>query len=50
MKYLITGVTKGFGKFVHEELGGFGLTRQNKNRLNEIKKVDVIIHCAYDKR
>ena len=50
MKYLITGVTKGFGRFVYEELGGFGLTRQNKHRLSEIKKVDTIIHCAYDKR
>ena len=50
MKYLITGVTRGFGKFMHEELTGFGLTRQNKYRLSEIKKVDTIIHCAYDKR
>lgn len=50
MKYLITGVTRGFGRFAYEELGGFGLTRQNRHKLSEIKKVDTIIHCAYDKR
>lgn len=50
MKYLITGVTSGFGRFIYEELGGFGLTRQNRHKLSEIKKVDSIIHCAYDKR
>ncbi len=50
MKYLITGVKSGIGRFMYEELGGFGLTRQNRHKLSEIKEVDSIIHCAYDKR
>ena len=49
--FLITGTRSGFGKYVHEEFGGFGLTRETKEE--EIKNfreqgVDTIVHCAFN--
>ena len=50
-KILITGVTSGIGKYLHEELGGEGFTRKNaKKILSSRKRFDVIIHCAYSAR
>lgn len=46
-KILVTGVKGGIGRYIHEQLGGTGFTRQSNN-LNELKRqsFDVIIHCA----
>jgi len=46
-KILVTGTRGGIGKYLHEQLGGTGFTRQSGN-LSELKKrfFDVIIHCA----
>ena len=52
-KILVTGVGSGLGKYIHQELGGLGLTRQNSEEvLQSAKKsgVDVIIHCAFNPR
>lgn len=48
-KFLVTGISSGFGKYAHEHLGGWGISRKTSER--EIKKIkrkgaDVIIHCA----
>jgi len=50
MKYLITGINSGLGKFLYEELGGYGFNRKNSNELLKINGVDTIVHCAYDKK
>lgn len=53
MKYLITGTSSGLGKYLHDNLGGFCLTRQtSKKDREEIKKdsIDVIIHCAFNSK
>lgn len=46
---LVTGTKSGIGKYIHEQLGGTGLTRQSNN-LDELKKksFEVIIHCAWN--
>ncbi len=47
--FLISGVSSGLGKFLHERLGGFGLHRQTPPaEWAQIKTigVDVVIHCA----
>lgn len=48
-KLLVTGVASGIGKYIHEQLGGIGLTRQSPN-LKELQKrsFDMIIHCAWN--
>jgi len=46
-----TGILSGLGKFIHENLGGIGLTRDTPPEdMEKIKKsgVDVIIHCAFN--
>lgn len=51
MRILITGVSSGLGKFLHQELGGVGWSRQTSFQEREkIRKlgVDVIIHCAFN--
>ncbi len=50
MKYLITGVKNGFGKYIYEKFGGFGLTRQNAGELEKITYAETIIHCAFNKK
>ena len=49
--FLITGTRNGFGKYAHEKLGGFGLTRDTKEeeigRIQE-QGVNTIIHCAFN--
>ena len=50
-KMLITGVTSGMGKYLHEHLGGEGLTRKNAEKIfSEHKRFDAIIHCAYNSK
>lgn len=53
MKILVTGTRSGLGKYIHEKLGGIGLTRQNSDeilRKLKVEGVDVIIHCAFNPR
>jgi len=48
---LVTGVKSGFGKHVHQKLGGIGLTRQNRlQQINELRKGELktIIHAAFN--
>ncbi len=48
-KILITGVKSGIGKYLHENLGGYGVTRENREMvISSSKQFDVIIHCAYN--
>lgn len=49
MKTLVTGVKSGLGRFIHEQIGGLGLSREKQ--ISDFKGldrngVDVIIHCA----
>lgn len=53
MKYLITGIKSGIGRYLYESLGGIALSRQtSREEFASIKKngVDVIIHCAFNSR
>ena len=48
-KFLITGTNSGMGKYLHENLGGTGLTRKNEIRiLSSGERFDNIIHCAWN--
>lgn len=46
-KLLITGISTGFGRYLHENLKGFGLKRDNFSSIRN-KKFDVIIHSAFN--
>ena len=51
MEILTTGVRSGLGRYIHENLGGVGLTRQQSGKeFQKIKNrgVDTIIHCAFN--
>ena len=51
MRILTSGVLSGMGKFIHENLGGIGITRETSSEEIEIVKqegVDTIIHCAFN--
>lgn len=51
LKILTTGVSSGIGKYIHENLGGIGLTRKClKEEYEKVERtgVDVIIHCAFN--
>jgi nucleoside-diphosphate-sugar epimerase len=47
---LITGFKSGFGRYAYENLGGFGLGRDNQDSLlfAREKGVDTIMHCAFN--
>jgi len=50
-RVLTTGIFSGLGKYIHENLGGIGLTRATSPEdMEKIKNsgVDVIIHCAFN--
>lgn len=46
-KLLITGIGSGFGRYLHEDLKGIGLNRDNFASIQN-KKFDVIIHSAFN--
>lgn len=50
MTLLISGSQSGLGKFLHQKLGGLGLSRSNSELLESYKSYsqpfDAIIHCA----
>ena len=51
MKILTTGIMSGIGRFIHENLGGKGISRETFSEDIEILKkegVDIIIHCAFN--
>ncbi len=51
MRILTSGALSGIGKFIHERLQGFALTRTTSPReLREVRDrgVDVIVHCAFN--
>lgn len=45
---LVTGVKSGIGKYLHEQIGGTGFTRQSDIRELKSQFFDVIIHCAFN--
>lgn len=48
---LVTGVNSGFGKYIHADLGGYGLSREtSRDEIEEFKSrgMDVIVHCAFN--
>jgi nucleoside-diphosphate-sugar epimerase len=51
VKILTTGVKSGLGRFLHEQLGGLGLSRNSDIFEEEcLEPIDVIIHCAFNPR
>ncbi|HTL48853.1 MAG TPA: NAD(P)-dependent oxidoreductase [Verrucomicrobiae bacterium] len=49
-RYLLTGVSSGLGRYLHERLGGEGLTRENAPEVLEsarAKGCDVVVHAAF---
>ena len=51
MRYVITGISSGLGKYLHENLpGSLGIDRDNYFLIEpHIKNEDIIIHCAFNK-
>ena len=51
-RIVITGAKSGLGRFLHENLGGLGVTRStvdaDMQRL-QLFGADVIIHCAFNR-
>ena len=52
MKYIITGINGGLGKYLYESIdGSLGIHRHNLNEvISSINSDDVIIHCAFNKQ
>ncbi len=53
MSILTTGVLSGMGRFIHEHLGGRGITRETPAEdMEQLKQegVDAIIHCAFNSK
>jgi hypothetical protein len=49
MTTLVTGISSGLGKYLHQNiLGSFGLNRDNFDEIKDIS-YDLIIHCAFNK-
>jgi len=51
MKIFTTGIGSGIGRFIHEELGGDGLSRERAAdciHQARLEGVDVLIHCAFN--
>lgn len=49
MTTLVTGISSGLGKYMHQNiLGSFGLNRDNFDEIKDIS-YDLIIHCAFNK-
>ena len=51
MKYIVTGINSGLGKYLYENIpNSLGIDRDNLySTLQQIKSDDVIIHCAFNK-
>ena len=51
MKYIVTGIKGGLGKFLHENVpNSLGIDRNNLTSiLSQIEPDDIIIHCAFNK-
>tara|TARA_R100000315_G_C5234992_1_gene146465 strand:+ start:1057 stop:1716 length:660 start_codon:yes stop_codon:yes gene_type:complete len=51
MKYIVTGINSGLGKYLYENIpNSLGINRDNLySTLQQIKSDDVIIHCAFNK-
>ena len=52
MEFLISGTKSGLGQFLHANLKGEEVTRENREKIINIKKkegVDIIIHCAWER-
>lgn len=45
---LVTGVKSGIGRYIHEQIGGVGFTRQSDIRELKSQFFEVIIHCAFN--
>ncbi|MBI5145308.1 MAG: NAD-dependent epimerase/dehydratase family protein [Candidatus Omnitrophica bacterium] len=48
---LTTGVLSGLGRYIHEEIGGYGLSRSSSNRyFKKFRRsgLSIIIHCAFN--
>ncbi len=53
MKIITTGVSSGLGRYIYENMGGIGLTRDTSRQYIEHIKdgvTDVIIHCAFNSK
>jgi nucleoside-diphosphate-sugar epimerase len=49
VRFLITGINSGLGKYLHKNLpGSLGLNRDNFNLIKN-EEYDTIIHCAFNK-
>ena len=51
MKYIVTGINSGLGKYLHENIpNSLGIDRNNLDLiLSQINTDDIIIHCAFNK-
>ena len=51
MKYIVTGIDGGLGKYLYETIpNSLGINRNNLNSiLSKIDTDDIIIHCAFNK-
>jgi len=51
MKYIVTGINGGLGKYLYENIpNSLGIDRTNLNLVSSrIEKDDVIVHCAFNK-
>lgn len=51
MKYIVTGINSGLGKFLHEIIpNSLGIDRNNLSSvLSKINSNDIIVHCAFNK-
>ena len=51
MKYIITGIGSGLGKYLHKNIpNSVGMDRNNQHIvMTQIEPTDKIIHCAFNK-
>ena len=51
MKYIVTGISSGLGKYLYENIpNSIGIDRNNYHSvIDKIKPKDKIIHCAFNK-
>ena len=51
MKYIITGVNSGLGKYLHQNIpNSLGINRENHNLIySRLDCDDIVVHCAFNK-